>query len=443
MQRKWLIAFPIILVLLALCAGMTFILWRTTSRLALANLTIDGVSIPIFGAARVSAEAEENKTFSVQAPAELWVDSPCGDVTVAAAEDGQIDITAHKKAWGRNDQQAQANLALIKLRLTQEGNTVRVGLEDPEQGCQTSDLTRLPLQVDYTLRVPVQTAVQVHTRNGNIHLNGTEGRAELTSRFGDVNAEEVTGRLTINTQNGKITARQVQAGEDPIQLKTSFGNVILEHSAAGSLSVITSNGALNLNTVAISGTVTLTSDFGDIAWQQGQGSSLETRSKNGKISLQDLALNGSLGASSDFGDLSLKAVRAESYAVTTKNGKVILDGVAGKVTAHSDFGDLTVTGDGALDFDLSSENGAISVQGALGQGDHVIRTRFGNIAVSLPEQSAFNFDLQTRFGKISSDFPITIQGSPNETHWQGTTNGGGPNLTASTQNGNIRLRYLP
>lgn len=443
MQRKWLIALPIILIMLALCAGMTFILWLTAARLAPVALTIDGVPIPVFNSARVSAEAEEQKTFPVQGPVELWVDSPCGDISVAAAEDGQVAITAHKKAWGKDEAQANANLAQIKPRLTQEGNTVRVGLEDPEQGCQTGDLMRTPLQIDYTIYVPVQTSVQISSQNGNLSLKGTEGPAGLTSRFGDVDAEQVTGRLKINTDNGKVSARHIQASQFPVQIKTNFGDIELQQTEAGSLNVESQNGALHLNTVTISDTVTLNSNFGDIIWQQGQGKSLESRTKNGKINLQNLTFAEAVSLTSDFGSLTIETVQAKSYTAATKNGKVTLNGVAGKVTAHSDFGDVTVTGDSALDFDLSSENGSITVQGPLGQGEHVIRTRFGNIAVSLPEQSAFNFDLQTRFGKISSDFPITTQGTPNETHWQGTTNGGGPNLAASTQNGNIRLRYLP
>ena len=83
----------------------------------------------------------------------------------------------------------------------------------------------------------------------------------------------------------------------------------------------------------------------------------------------------------------------------------------------------------------------ISAAGSLAEGGHSIQTRFGDVRLRLPQDAAFNFDLQTRFGKISSDFPVTVQGTLDENHWVGVANGGGPKLTASTQNGNIAIEY--
>jgi hypothetical protein len=73
----------------------------------------------------------------------------------------------------------------------------------------------------------------------------------------------------------------------------------------------------------------------------------------------------------------------------------------------------------------------------------VLRSSFGGIRLVLPQDATFAFDLETGFGKIHSDFPIQIEGAPDENHWRGTTGGGGTaKLLVSTQNGNITLEAV-
>jgi len=56
--------------------------------------------------------------------------------------------------------------------------------------------------------------------------------------------------------------------------------------------------------------------------------------------------------------------------------------------------------------------------------------------------SAFDFDFQTDFGKIKSDFELTFKGVPDEDHWVGKVNEGGSKVTAATQNGNITIEII-
>lgn len=436
MQRKWLFAIPIILVLLFLCVAMAAIAVVSAGRLSL-----NGIPFLALGQVQANAETEEQQTFDVSLPGSLVVNDPCGDVSISAdAQDGrQVSVIARKQAWGWNKEQAQKNLAKIELSMIQDGNSLRLGLADNLQNCQLA--LNVPFTVDYTVHVPRAMAVQVDTGAGNISLVGTQGKAQLTSRFGDVNVRQLAGQLTVTSDNGKITAQDIQAGAKPIRLKTAFGDAHLITAEADALHVESNNGGIELTGVVISGTVELSSDFGDVSWNDGRGQSLSAGSKNGKVSLKDLDIERGVSITSGFGDVLLEKVQAASYAATTKNGKISLNGVAGEVTARSDFGDINVTGDDHLKLDLNSQNGTIDVSGSLAEAQQTIQTQFGDVHLRLPQDAAFNFDLKTSFGKISSVFPVTIQGAPNETHWQGTVNGGGPNLKAVTENGNIVIEY--
>ncbi len=435
MQRKWLFAIPIILVMLLLCAAMAAILVVSAGRLSL-----NGVPFLALGQVRANAETEEQKSFELSLPGSLVVNDPCGDVSISADAQGQqVSVTAHKRAWGRNTEQAQENLAKIELSMTQEGDTVRLGLAENMQNCQLA--LNVPFNVDYTVHVPQEMAVQVDTGAGNISLVGTQGKAQLTSQFGDVTVRQLSGQLTATSDNGKITAQDIQAGAQPIRLTTAFGDVHLTTAEADALHAESNNGGIELTGVVISGTVELSSDFGDVSWKDGRGQSLTAGSKNGKLSLQDLAFDQALVLTNDFGDIVLRQVQAASYSATTTNGTISLEGVAGEVTARSDFGDIAVTGDGHLKLNLTSQNGTIEASGSLADAQQTLQTEFGDVRLRLPEDAAFNFDLKTSFGKISSVFPVTIEGTPKETHWQGTVNGGGPNLKAVTENGNIVIEY--
>ena len=92
--------------------------------------------------------------------------------------------------------------------------------------------------------------------------------------------------------------------------------------------------------------------------------------------------------------------------------------------------------------DLSSNNGSVTFSGSLGAGPHMLESDFGNIKISLPAETALDVDLETDFGRITSDFSLTIQGEISDNHRVGTINGGGATLTVKTNNGNISLQLF-
>lgn len=433
-QRKWLIAIPILLILLALCAGMLVIGILTMRQLGNSDvLPWSGVNLNM-----VSAEVEETQTFDVPLPASLMVTNPCGgDVVVRAGSDDQIVLSALKRAWGANQEAAERALAKIQLDIQQDGSSLRLGLKDAETLCQ--GMVNRPPSVDFTLTVPAEVNVVASTEFGGLALEGTAGSAELRSQFGDVSVKGLQGALLVDAENGAVKVEDVHAGGEALDLSTSFGNVSVSAVSGDWLTVKSSNGSIDVDSAVISGTVSLTNDFGDVKWQGGSAQALTADSKNGKITLSGLALQGKLEASSDFGDISIENVAAQRYSAITKNGLIKVIGATGDVTAESDFGDVEVVGAKPLSINLSTSNGDVTFDGELGQGPHVARTEFGNVTLRLPGSAAFDFDLQTEFGEIDVDFPLTISGKPDEKHWQGQVNDGGPGLTASTNNGDITI----
>ncbi len=402
--------------LVLLCAAMLSVFYFSISR-----VTQEGVRLRLFDGGNIKAEADEEQSFSVSTPAVLDVDNAFGDITVTGGTGSQVVVTAHKTAWGATQADAEAALKDIQVVITQEGGKVTVRVQQPAE----VDVMHIgPGQgsVDFTIAVPAQADVTAHTDFGQVRLTGTHGDADLQSNAGEVRAADLVG--------------------GDFKLQSDFGPVTLENSTGHDVWAKSNSGAIALVRVEAEGVVTLDTDFGAVSFEHGRAGSLVATTNSGKVDLLTLTIAGSLQAQSDFGPVSLRDVTAEGYDLKSNNGSLSLDGARGAVTAHTDFGSVEVTNAEDVTLDLQSQNGSITFAGTLGDGPHTVKSDFGAIRLALPASTALNLDLSTDFGKIRSDLPITITGSPDEKHWQGTINGGGARLTAETNNGDITLEIL-
>jgi DUF4097 and DUF4098 domain-containing protein YvlB len=420
MKYKWLIAGALLLAMLAMCAGVVGVMWFSISRATVSGINFVGISFDA-----VSAEADEEQRVTVNGPATLTVnadsENTAGDITIIGGEGDEIVIEAHKTAWAATQADAEAELAAIKVNVTQIGDAVTVEVQRPQQVGFIND-DRIDT-VDFTITVPTETDVTATTSFGGVSLSGTVGDADLKTSFGDMNVRDVQG--------GAVEAR------------TDFGEVSLEDvTADGNVEAHSSSGKIMLENVKAEGEVNLTTDFGGIEFKTGRTDSLTAETSSGNVELSGLSVTGIVIAKSDFGEVTLSKVEARSYDLDTSSGEITLEGASGAVKAHTDFGNIEVTEAEAVTLDLNTDSGAITFAGSLGDGPHILKTDFGSVNLSLPEETALDFDLSTDFGKIKSGFPITIQGEQEQNHWQGTINGGGESLTVETSSGDISIEIL-
>lgn len=433
MEKRWII--PIIVVaLLVVCAGLGAVAFFA------ANLYLAPVTSQIIGqGANISATATEQSSFDVTGPATLDLDSPFGDITITGGEGRSINVTAEKTAWGMTQEQAEERLNNLTIESQQEGSQVRLEVKNPSRPGEQN----IAGSVDFTIQVPAETTLIVHTSSGDIAVSGTQGKADLDTSFGNVEVTNFRGGLAVRSNSGELTVRDIQlleSGDGDVTLRSEFGSITLEDVRTQKVEVATNSGTLTLSDIESDGPLTLESGFGNIQFTRGQGSEMTAQGNNGTIQLTDLELSGPLTVDTDFGQVELKNVSASAYDLHSGSGSVTVDGAQGSLQAHTDFGDIRISGGREVTLDLESQSGTITYQGSLGDGPHRLTTKFGGVELSLPEGTAFNFDLQSDFGEIRSDFPVAIQGEPDEKHWQGTVNDGGPVVTISTDNGGIILK---
>lgn len=436
MKRKWWVVGGLILAEVALCAGIVIVAWA-----GIAQLRASGVRWRVFDVNSVSAEANEEQRRAVDGPATLVVENGVGAISVTGGPGSEVVVGAHRVAWGADQADAEAALASLNVSVTQSGNTVTVRVEQPVE----VDLIHIGpggSRVDFTIAVPAETSVTLSSRAGDIALSGVEGTANLHSDFGGIRVSGLSGGLQADSGNGAIEARRVEAGSAGIDLRSEFGAITLERSSAGEVNARSSNGRITLAAVEATGDIALASNFGRIQFDTGRAASLSAQSDNGEVGLTGLGVDAGATVRSDFGSLTLERVAAASYDLISRNGSITLDGAGGAIKAQTSFGGVSVTGAQGANLDLQSGNGAVEFQGSLGPGPHRLKSEFGSVRLALPRDTALSFDLHTQHGRITSDFPVTIDGALDESHWQGTINGGGASLTVATANGGISLNHL-
>jgi len=426
-----MIASILIVVLIALCGASLYAVWQGARM-----IETSGIDISIRDNS-VKAERVEEKTLKVNGPTTLMLNNDFGDISVASGADGQVKVKAEKTAWGADDAEAQKELDELKVVIEQDGDNIDISIEHPDQ-MNVLNLRPDIWSVKFTITVPEETAVTLNSSNGDLVLSGTTGNADLQTGFGNIEVSDLSGALVVRTSNGNITATDITS-EDDVNLTSDFGNVTAQRINTANISIGSTNGTLDIQEVEASGAMKVGSDFGGILLTNAQADTAEIRSTNGKIVLKNVDVGGTVTVNSEFGDQTLNGVDAGGYDLKTQNGKIQVDMARGSVTAHSEFGEIEVLNVENGTVDLSSNSGAITFSGSLAKGPHSVTSEFGNVTLTLPTDSGLNVDLQTEFGKISSDFEITVSGALENNHWVGKFNGGGEDLTVKTNNGNINI----
>jgi len=426
-----LVVFGMLLIIGALCVvtGIGTFAW-------LRERNVNDLSILI--SRNVLAEAVEEKTLIPRG--RLEVENGAGAVTITA-EDGleSIELKLHKKAWGENEADAQQRLEAITVSVEESGDKIRLVYQPPETIGNQEKLD----SVDFEIRVPVDMAVDVNTRFGGIELTGTMGSAHLAVRFGDVYAADIMGAVTVDAEFGRLELKNIQAGGEDITAETRFGALSVENLAGRDIRLRTENGVTDSVGVNTARELTIESQFGGISLENFRAGSLKVANRNGNIDIVDGTISGPLTLNTSFASITLEAVSAESYTVEGRNGDIRLDNIQGNIRVTNRFGQIVINQAEDAVLDIENANGEIYFSGSLDNTvDHRVTTSFGSIGLSIPADSALDLDLQTRFGDIDSEMPVTMTGSLSNTHWQAQLNGGGGLLTVENQNGNISLNVL-
>ena len=166
---------------------------------------------------------------------------------------------------------------------------------------------------------------------------------------------------------------------------------------------------------------------------------LELTTAGGSIGLGEL--QGRVRVRTAGGDFSCAHIEGPVDA-RTAGGEVRVEVLDGDVLARSSGGDVHLAwvrgavqawaGEGNLHFRLSHQPGEPCR----------LETSGGAVEVFLAADMGLQVDARTSGGRITTDFPLTFQGTLEKSSLKASVNGGGPLVTLCTGGGSIRLHKL-
>ena len=363
--------------------------------------------------------------------APLSVRDSFGKVTVAGIKANSEILTSHGDLEfndGRGVQRLEDSFANIRV----EGNAGDVNVENTNGTVDVAGVKGAVLVRDRFANISVRDAakgVTIVNSNGKVQVSDSGGTGDIKNSFGDVTVQAFHGDLTVNNTNGKVEAIHVTGAAE---LNTTFGSVRLE-DVSRQASVRANNSTIEGE--KIGGALTVQNSFGSVTVSDIQGP-VTIQSGNGNVSATNIRGTANLKTSyatveaSNIAGLvtvqnsngSVKITNTRGAQVTTSFAGVILDGIAGALAVEDQ--------NGAVDASISARGGCQPVS---------IKTSFSPLRLHIDGDASYRVTARTSFGKIRTDFPLTVAGSLSDDAVNGTIGAGRCELRLNDTNGNIEI----
>lgn len=267
------------------------------------------------------------------------------------------------------------------------------------------------------------TTVRIHgsiRASSGWHLSEDEAKRKVRYLESNPPIEQHGNIIRIGRVEDSELTRNVSIGYDlvaPAQTR------LHSRTGSGSQSVVGIHGPVQASTG--SGNLKL-EDIGDEVRAETGSGNVQLRSVKGSAhtstgsgSINASAIAGSFVASTGSGDVRLEQTGSGDGKVETGSGSVELHGVRGALRVRAGSGGITAEGEPA--------------------GDWSLHTGAGSITVRVPSQAVFDLDAHTNSGTISSQHPITVQGTIGRGELRGKVGQGGFRLELRTGSGNIHI----
>ena len=254
----------------------------------------------------------ESGPVSLAEGSRLKVDNQLGSILMKPSQDGKLHAMAKIISYGPNEEKATAGAGKFEVAV-EEGATTRIFTS------LTEAARRTPGEVSLTVEAPPGLTLELFGGNGEIEAENVSGNMNINSLHGDVTVRNLDGSLEVKGKNGRLTAAGISGD---LKLATENGEVRVE-DPKGSIKAESKNGrvelvsALPLEKVydlrTVNGALTLTIP--------GQSSlELEARTGNGSISV---AGNDTAPGAKSY-SLKLGAGKGQAK-LSTQNGPIELN----------------------------------------------------------------------------------------------------------------------
>lgn len=147
-----------------------------------------------------------------------------GRVRVEGAEGKTVEITAKRYARGFGPTSAKENAASIPVDIARDGSTVNISSD----GGRGTD-------VDYDLKVPRGSTVEVESAVGDVEVSGLSNSVTVRAEGGDVSVKNVRGSVKIEASRGDVAVESMSTETGRADITVGFGDLQLKDLVVGIL----------------------------------------------------------------------------------------------------------------------------------------------------------------------------------------------------------------
>jgi len=178
-----------------------------------------------------------------------------GDVDIVSWDKDEVVIVAYKEVRAEDRDTAEEMIERLEIKIRESDNEIVVETYYPKGSSGNGFFGWIfgkggtSFSVEYELKVPKKTDLNIFTSNGEVRVEEISGRLRLESTNGKISAKEISGLTRCKTTNGSIKVEFVEVGEgDEMTFKTTNGSIKLylpEDYGADDVDLKTTNGNIN------------------------------------------------------------------------------------------------------------------------------------------------------------------------------------------------------
>jgi len=227
-------------------------------------------------ATAVLADADFERTLTVNGQADLYVSTGSGHIKITAGSDSQIRIKAHIHAGWSASPTVDGRITKIAENppIQQSGNTVRIG--------ETTDRELYNnITIDYDITAPASVALNLRSGSGDVDVEHLGRFISATSGSGSVHAHGVHGPADLHSGSGDIELQEESAGE--VKAQTGSGSIHID-GLNGALTARTGSGDIVANG-HLTGAARLSSGSGSVRLNLAPDSHFDLEGSTGSGSI--------------------------------------------------------------------------------------------------------------------------------------------------------------
>ncbi|HWY20051.1 MAG TPA: DUF4097 family beta strand repeat-containing protein [Candidatus Acidoferrum sp.] len=221
-------------------------------------------------AAASTPQGHFEKTFQVNGPVDLEVQTRSGDIIVRSGPAGSVSIRGKIYVgdhWLFGSRHTDVSDIEEHPPLRQDGNKIRIDYVNIRD-----------ISVNYEITVPEDTTIRSHSGSGDQTIEGTRGNADLQSGSGDMKLSRLTGEIRLQTGSGNVRARDISG---PVRGGAGSGDIEVEETGTGDIDLHTGSG--NITARGIQGAFRADAGSGDITAEGTQTGAWEIHTGSGNV----------------------------------------------------------------------------------------------------------------------------------------------------------------